>query len=73
MLTVLFCICIYRIAEHEKRRGWLWASFTALCSVFLQLVLHLGYWGAASAVILTYAAMVLVNIKRPVNKGPFLR
>ena len=73
MLTVLFCICMYRIAQLEKRRGWLWALITALASVTLQTALGLAYWGAVSGLLLAYGAMAIANARNPVRKGPFLK
>lgn len=72
MLTVFFCICMYRMALLERRRGWLWASITALASVTLQAVLGLGYWGAVLGLLSAYGAMALVINRSPVKKGPFL-
>jgi hypothetical protein len=63
MMLILLCMCMYRIAELDKRRGWVWASITFFLIVLLQSVL---------GVVLTFILMILANIYRPVNKGPFL-
>lgn len=72
MLTLFFSICMYRIAEHEKRRGWLWALLTFTISASLQHALELGYWGAVLGLASAYGLMTVLNIYRPVRKGPFL-
>jgi NADH:ubiquinone oxidoreductase subunit 6 (subunit J) len=72
MLTLLFSICMYQIAEREKRRGWLWGSGTFAWSALLQYVVVAGYWGAVLGLLSSYAAMTYANIKYPVNKGPFI-
>ena len=64
MLLILLCICIYRIAEFEKRRGWVWAGITFFLVVLLQSVL---------GVVLAFIFMTLANMYKPVKKGPFLR
>jgi len=63
MMLILLCMCMYRIAELDKRRGWVWASITFFLVVLLQSVL---------GVVLTFILMIVANIYKPVNKGPFL-
>ena len=63
MMLVLLCMCMYRIAEIEKRRGWVWAFIALFLIILLQSV-----WGY----VLAFVFMTMANIYRPVNKGPFL-
>ena len=64
MMLVLLCMCMYRIAELEKRRGWLWAFIALFMVMLFQSV-----WGY----VLAFVLMLLADIYRPVKKGPFLR
>lgn len=73
MLTVFFAICIYGMAKHEKRRGWLWTMLYVLLSVGIQTWFVSGYWGTVLALFLSIALMTWANFKYPVNKGPFLK
>jgi asparagine N-glycosylation enzyme membrane subunit Stt3 len=72
MLTILFCICMFGIAEREKRNAWAWAVVTAAFSVAWQLLLLPGYWGAVAGLVSAFVLMTYCNIKYPVKKGPHL-
>lgn len=72
MLTLLFSISMYQIAEYEKRRGWIWGPSTFAASGLLQNLLIAGYWGAVSGFVLSFSAMTYMKMKYPVNKGPTL-
>ncbi len=72
MLTIFFCVCMYGIAQREKRHGWLWAVITAALSACVQLLLLPGYWGAVTGLVAAYALMTYMNVRHPVKKGPFL-
>jgi hypothetical protein len=73
MLTLLFSVCMYRFAELEKRRGWLWGLLTFAISALCQQFLLAGYWGAVTGFVASYALMTVAIIRQPVNKGPFLK
>lgn len=70
---VFFCLCIlmYRVAEFEQRRGWLWMGITFVLIILMMQVFSSAYipsfLGAAAAFLL----MTFANIKKPVNRGPF--
>lgn len=72
MLTLLFSISMYGIAEREKRRGWIWGPATFIVSALIQQFLIAGYWGAVLGFFTVFAAMTVAIIKHPVKKGPFL-
>jgi NADH:ubiquinone oxidoreductase subunit K len=72
MLTIFFCICMFGIAEREKRSGWVWALIMMALSVSFQLLLFPGYWGAVCALVSAFVLMTYMNMKHPVKKGPFL-
>ncbi len=63
MMLVMLCMCMYRIAEIERRRGWLWAFIAFMCMSLVQ---------SAFGYLLAFILMILANIYKPVNKGPFL-
>ena len=71
MLTLFFSICMYKIAEREKRRPWLWGALTFAVSAAIQHLLIAGYWGAVAGLMVSFGAMTAANIWRPVGKGPF--
>lgn len=75
-MSIFLIICIstlmYRIAEKEKRRGWLWAAMTTL--LIIMLLFKLGMSGGLAAIagfLLMFVLMTLANVYKPVNKGPF--
>lgn len=70
MLTLLFSLSIAGMAEHEKRRSWLWGPSCFLVSALIQTFLVSGYWGAVLGFLVTFGAMVYANFNYPVNKGP---
>lgn len=72
MLTLLFSISMWQIAEYEKRRGWIWGPCTFCGSGLLQTFLISGYWGAVLGFLLSFSFMTYVKMKFPVNKGPTL-
>lgn len=72
MLTLLFSISIAGLAEHEKRRGWLWGSCCFLVSAGIQTFLIQGYFGAVLGFVVMFAAMTWANMRYPVKKGPTL-
>jgi len=69
VLTLLFNMSMAKIAELEKRRGFLWGSITFLISACIQEFIIRGYWGAVLGFFISYGVMTCVNIKYPVNKG----
>jgi hypothetical protein len=75
-MSIFLIICmstlLHRIAEREKRRGWLWAAMTAI--VMIVLLFKVGLSGAMGAIVgfvLMFALMTIANIYSPINKGPF--
>jgi hypothetical protein len=72
MLSIFFGICIYGMAEREKRRGWLWGPGYYMLSALVQTTLIQGYWGAVLSLVLAIATMTWANMKYPVKKGPFV-
>lgn len=72
MLTIFFCICMFGIAEREKRSGWVWVAITLALSASFQLLLFPGYWGAVCGLVSAIALMTYMNMKHPVRKGPHL-
>lgn len=59
-----------RVAQYEKRRGWLWGSLTAMVIVLLSQVILSTYLPSLVGVILAYMLMLAANIYKPVKKGP---
>ncbi len=69
-LIICAAVFMYRVAQYEKRRGWLWGSLTAIIIVLLSQVILSTYLPAVAGVILAYMLMMVANIYKPVNKGP---
>ena len=69
-LIICASVFMYRVAEYEKRRGWLWASLTAVTTVLLYQVMLSTYVPPIAAVIASFILMTLANIYKPVSKGP---
>ena len=63
-LFLIICACtfMYRVAEYERKKGWLWGLFTCmLCVVLLQLtssdvLMFLG------AVLTSYFTMMIIKM-----------
>jgi MFS-type transporter involved in bile tolerance (Atg22 family) len=70
-LIICMATCMHRIAEREKRRGWLWASITGIVIVLLGQLLQSAYAPSIAGFIVCFILMTLANIYKPVNKGPF--
>ena len=69
-LIICAAVLMFRVAQYEKRRGWLWGSLTALIIMLLSQVILSTYLPSLVGVILAYMIMMAANIYRPVNKGP---
>ncbi len=69
-LIICAAVFMYRVAQYEQRRGWLWGSVTALIIVLLSQVILSTYLPALLGAILAYMLMMAANIYRPVKKGP---
>ena len=70
---ILFCMCVlmYRIAEFEKRRGWLWGLITLVIIVVLGQAIRSAYLSAFIGMAIAFCTMIAMNIVKPVKKGPF--
>jgi hypothetical protein len=71
-LMALFCICTYRIAVLERRRGWIWVAINIGIALLLSQLFASAYVSAALSWVLTFALMAYVISRWPVKKGPFL-
>jgi hypothetical protein len=74
-MAIFLIICMstlmYRVAEREKRRGWLWSAMTTIVMLLLYQMNFATYATAIAGLLLMFVLMTLANIYRPVNKGPF--
>ncbi|MCG8506978.1 MAG: hypothetical protein MI755_20405 [Sphingomonadales bacterium] len=62
---------MYRVAELEKRRGWLWAGICAVVIVTIGQWLSSTYLSSFGGATVTFMMMTIANVIKPVNKGPF--
>ena len=70
LLIACVAVFIYRIAEHEKRRGWLWAGLSVLCVFFLYENTVSLFIPPIVGLVIVFALMTLANVIWPVRKGP---
>ena len=73
MLTLLFSICMARIATLERRPWWVWGPATFGISAMIQIFLIQGYWGAVLGLLCSYGLMTWAKIRYPIYKGPTLQ
>jgi hypothetical protein len=62
---VVASILIARVAEAEKRRGWLWAGINCCISVILGKYFGLDVLMAVGGFLLTFFIMFFANILFP--------
>lgn len=72
LLLILFSVCIYRVAELDRRRGWLWAAINVIVTVLISQLIVSAYFSSVAGLLLSFALMTAANIYKPVKKGPFL-
>lgn len=63
---------MYRVAEEERRRGWLWGSTTAIIISLLYQVMSSTYLPPFVGLIVAFLLMTVANIYKPADKGPFM-
>lgn len=62
---VVASILIFKIAEADKKRGWLWASINLCVSMVMGKFFGLDTYIAAGAFLVTFVAMFISNILFP--------
>ncbi len=70
LLIACVAVFMYRIAEHEKRRGWLWAGLSVLCVFALYQAMASLLIPPIGGLVIVFVLMTLANAFKPVNKGP---
>ena len=64
LLAVLGAIIIYKLAEADNRRGWLWAGITVVSMVVLSTFFRLGMIGIYIGFVTPLAFMFAVKSTR---------
>ena len=61
---IIICVCsfMYRIAEAEKRRGWLWGAIGLIWSLLLGNFINSLLLFFVSSFLLSYLTMFLANV-----------
>lgn len=62
---VFASILMFKVAEADKKRGWLWAGINLCVSMILGKYFGLDVVLAAGAFLITFVAMFLSNILSP--------
>ena len=55
-------VFMYRVAEFEKRRGWLWGGITAAWCLFMGQYFAPGFVYLLICLFCSYGTMVVANI-----------
>jgi hypothetical protein len=65
MFMVLAVMIIYKLAEADNRRGWLWAGITLVVTVLLTNVIQLGLFGIYIGFV---SPIVLMFVSKPIRR-----
>lgn len=68
LVTIVFAMFFFRVAESENRRGWLWGPMSAAIVIVGRLFLGWGYFSIFLCQILVYVAMTVANLVAPVER-----
>ena len=68
-LMVVMSILMYRVAEADKRRGWIWSGVNLCVTMGLGKFYGLGVMMVIGGFILTFVIMFVVNLLGPKNPG----
>jgi hypothetical protein len=63
-LIICCCTFISRVAEAEKRRGWLWGSISLVLTLLLGKVIESSILVFVSSIIVSYITMFVANLLR---------
>ncbi len=65
-LTILLMVCgctfMYRVAELEKRRGWMWAGVTLIMLLLASKLIESRFIVFVVGVVVSFLTMFLANI-----------
>lgn len=62
-LMIATAIIMYKIAESDKRRGWLWFGITLCVTMVLGKVTGLGIPSVFMGFFITFVAMFISNMR----------
>ncbi|GGY81660.1 hypothetical protein GCM10011613_27920 [Cellvibrio zantedeschiae] len=62
---VFASILMFKVAEADKKRGWLWAGINLCVSMIMGKFFGLDTYIAAGAFVITFLAMFISNIVFP--------
>ena len=64
-LMIASAIVVFKIAEHDKRKAWLWAGSCFAVSLVIAQFIKAGIPAVFIGFFLTFVAMTITNNKSP--------